>query len=239
MIKGGCTFWARQTFDSDIFYNKPDKWFKIWFFIVSRVNYKDNSTFKRGENLVTYYEIIERTKATKDQIYKAIKYFKTERMIDANKTTRGFIIKVLNYGIYQDIENYQDDSKTTARRQQDDTITKEGKEIKNKYISTYINYFNEKFKTSYQVTSERVKKLTIRLKMFTLEEILKALDNLSKSEFHQGDNDRGWKADPDFLIRNDEQIDKWLNTDLIKKDSSNINNLLKGSKNYEDFKRGL
>ena len=75
--------------------------------------------------------------------------------------------------------------------------------------------------------------------MFTLEEILKALDNLSKSEFHQGDNDRGWKADPDFLIRNDEQIDKWLNTDLIKKDSSNINNLLKGSKNYEDFKRGL
>lgn len=229
MIKGGFTLWARQSIDSDIFFYKPDKWFKIWFFIVNSVNYKKNKLFERGQNLITYEDIMRKTKATKTQTYKAIRFFKEKSMIDAEKTTRGFIIKVLNYSKYQCVENYTDDRETIERRLRDDreanTITKERKK-ENKEINTYMSSFNGKFKSSYQVTSGRDNKLSLRLKKFTLEEILKALDNLSKSKFHQGYNDRGWKADPDFLIRSDEQVDKWLNA-KPEQETGDINSLLK------------
>lgn len=77
--------------------------------------------------------------------------------------------------------------------------------------SKYINTFNKLFNTKYTITNGRKEKLKTRLKTFPLKKILSALDNLSKSKFHRGDNDRGWVADPDFLIRSDEQVDKWLN----------------------------
>jgi len=48
-IPGGATLWARQTVDSEIFYDKPDKWFKIWFYLVNKVNWKDDKKHERGE----------------------------------------------------------------------------------------------------------------------------------------------------------------------------------------------
>ena len=35
---------------------------------------------------------------------------------------------------------------------------------------------------------------------------------MSKIPFFQGKNDRGWTPDVDYLIRNDENVDKMLNT---------------------------
>jgi len=82
---------------------------------------------------------------------------------------------------------------------------------KSEYAEKYIQAFNKLFGTKYVLTDGRVKKLKLRFKNFTSEQITKALLNLSRSKFHRGDNDRGWKADPDFLIRSDEMVDKWVN----------------------------
>lgn len=98
-------------------------------------------------------------------------------------------------------------------RETHDSITEITTEIttKNKNIDTYVSLFNELFKKSFRVTKARNQKLQARLATYSLEEILQALRNLSQSQFHRGDNDRGWAADPDFLIRSDEQVDRWLN----------------------------
>ena len=47
-IDGGATLWARQTLESDIFYNKPHVWFKIWFYLINEANHKENKQFNRG-----------------------------------------------------------------------------------------------------------------------------------------------------------------------------------------------
>lgn len=75
----------------------------------------------------------------------------------------------------------------------------------------FLEKFNLLFSSHYQVTSGRQKKFSLRKKAFSLEQIIQALENLASSPFHRGKNDRGWRADPDFLLRSDEQIDKWLN----------------------------
>lgn len=78
-------------------------------------------------------------------------------------------------------------------------------------LSIFLGKFNTLFSSEYRETDGRKKTLKKRLEHYSLEQILKATENLSTSEWHRGKNERGWKADPDFLIRNDEQIDKWLN----------------------------
>ena len=78
-------------------------------------------------------------------------------------------------------------------------------------VNQIIEYFNNIFQTKYRLTADRNKKIKLRLKSYSLEEIKSAIDNLKQSSFHNGNNDRGWKAGIDFIIRNDEQIDKFLN----------------------------
>lgn len=114
LIKNGATVWARQTIDSDIFFYKPDKWFKIWFFIVNKVNYKDGNLFKRGEGLITYEDIMAQTRASKAQTHKCIKFLEKENMLASRRTTRGMIRIVLKYEEYQTLQNYKGNSKTTT-----------------------------------------------------------------------------------------------------------------------------
>jgi hypothetical protein len=78
-------------------------------------------------------------------------------------------------------------------------------------VSQVIQYYNQLFGTKYRVTSDRVKKIKLRLKTYTLDEIKIAIKNIKSSKFHNGENDRGWKATIDFIIRNDEKIDEFLN----------------------------
>jgi len=139
-IEGGFAIWAHKTTESDIFLAKPDKWFKIWFYIIDQMNYADNSKFKRGENFLSYEQIMRATGAKKDVVYRCIAWLKSVEMVATEKTTRGMVIFVPRYAEYQDIKNYYDDrerdsnqdSRATAARQPGDTINKEIKKLKKK-----------------------------------------------------------------------------------------------------------
>ncbi|PIR14046.1 hypothetical protein COV49_00200 [Candidatus Falkowbacteria bacterium CG11_big_fil_rev_8_21_14_0_20_39_10] len=132
-INGGATIWARQTIESEIFLYKPDKWFKIWFYIVNRAYFKEKNKFERGECFLKYSWIEEATGATKDQIYACVKWLKKERMLTTNKTTRGMHVKVLNYDKYQNFNNYkndmENDNETIQKLQISDTILKKDNNI--------------------------------------------------------------------------------------------------------------
>lgn len=59
------------------------------------------------------------------------------------------------------------------------------------------------------LTDERRRQIRARLKTFTVAQLCTAIDNLAASPFHGGENDRGWRANPQFLFRNDSQVDTW------------------------------
>lgn len=130
----GATIWARQTIESDIFFWKPDKWFKIWFFLVNEANYADTKQFKRGECFITYSEIMQATKATKDQVDKFMRWIKNQGMATTRKTTRGMVIKLCKYSQFQDSIKVKSDtpdvSKAKQKRNKSDTIQKNTKKTK-------------------------------------------------------------------------------------------------------------
>ncbi len=138
-IKKGATIWARQTIESDIFFWKPDKWFKIWFYIVNQVNHEDSKQFKRGEGFMTYESIKRGTKSTKGQVDSFIRWVKKSQMLTTRQTTRGMIVKVLKYDYYQTLDNYYynkkndktNEPRTNHARTTNDTINKNDKNIKN------------------------------------------------------------------------------------------------------------
>lgn len=52
-----------------------------------------------------------------------------------------------------------------------------------------------------KMTGQRERMLNARLKDSTLDEWLRVFDALERSNFCRGENDRGWKADFDFLLQ--------------------------------------
>lgn len=174
--KNGFTLWAKQTCDSKIFSDKPDHWFKVWFYIVSNVNFKENGRFERGQGLFTYNELVSvlTPKKSRSVIDRIMRWLKTDDMLTTRKTTRGFIITVLNYDKYQNLSNYLDDNKksnqTIGRRQVDDTIQKEGKKerIKNIYsdVESLTPEVIKEISTKYQVNTSFVEKQKQQLELY-------------------------------------------------------------------------
>jgi phage replication O-like protein O len=87
--------------------------------------------------------------------------------------------------------------------------TKEKKETIQKKGELFIEYFNEKTNRQFRVTNDRKNKLRLRLKTFTLEEVLKAVDNFVEWDWYKKHYDDRWVT-PDYLIRSDEQIEKFI-----------------------------
>lgn len=98
-------------------------------------------------------------------------------------------------------------------RSQKSEIRSKKSEIRNQKggdIENFLEVFNKVFNSQYRETVMRKKQLDSRLKTFTLDEIIQGVVEMSKNKFYTGENDRKWKADPDFFLRSDETIDKWV-----------------------------
>ena len=187
-INGGATIWARQTIDSDIFYNKPDKWFKIWFYLVNKANHKDNKELKRSNCFMKYEWIMEKTKATKNEVDHCIRWLKSAKQITTQTATRGFIIEVLNYGKFQQLENYKSDIKSEAigetkakqKRNKSDTIYKNVKNVKNeKEIKHIVGQMNKILDRGFLPTAKKTQSL-IRKRLsdgYTIENFKAVIKN--------------------------------------------------------------
>lgn len=75
----------------------------------------------------------------------------------------------------------------------------------------FMETFNERLGSKYQVTSGRREKYRLRRKTYSQEDLLQALENMVADKFYLGENDRGWRANPDFFLRSDEKVDEFLN----------------------------
>lgn len=213
-INGGATLWARQTIDSDVFYNKPDKWFKIWFYLINKVNYKDTKQFDRGSGFMKYDWITNATGATKDQVKHCLEYFKKATMIATRKATRGMVVKVINYNAFQNLDNYISheeshtgrNTKATQKPHRSHTILKKVKKVKNKKDITkvissvglkpnyalIINYLNKKTGSNFDPKNKS-----------TME--------LIRARFNEG------RTVKDFITVIDKKIETWLTDDKMNK----------------------
>lgn len=81
-------------------------------------------------------------------------------------------------------------------------------------LERVYNHYLDRFGTTagrYKLTDKRKTKLRNRLADCGAEMICEAIDHAREDYWYNGDNQRGWKADLDFIIRNYENVEKLAN----------------------------
>lgn len=131
--------WARKTIDSEIFYDKPAVWFKIWFFLINRVNYQKTRKWRRGQCFTTYQEIMESCKASYNEVHGCVKWLKKEKMLSTQKSTRGFHITIMKYGQYQNPGGYNPETNLVSI-QTESTLKEKNDNKDNKYREANASY---------------------------------------------------------------------------------------------------
>ncbi len=114
---GGAFQLARKLFSSEIWLNKPSSWKIIWIYILGKVNHQDNGKFMRGEGFFNFSQEIKAigNDITPDIIKKFTKYARESSMIRTTRSTRGVVIKVLNYDKYQSLDNFRSTKQGTSK----------------------------------------------------------------------------------------------------------------------------
>lgn len=152
--------------------------------------------------------------------YKSFLRLKNADLVTQDSNNRYTRFSICKWSEYQGSVTQDSNNEVTTKYQPSNNQVTHYKNkevrIKNKEKNTveiqsiydfYIDTFN-KNSNSYKLTDKRKKKIAQRLRDSGSELIRQAITNTSRSAFHNGDNDRGWSADLDFIIRSYEQVER-------------------------------
>jgi len=147
-IEGGYYIKARKIQNSVIAHAPPHVR-EIWDWLIKEANYKPHKVgtkiIERGQVLTTYQEIQEGLSwqiGYRKMTYKghqcetAMKLLVKHKMVTTERTTRGMIITICKYELYQSTNNYENHNGAEARTTTVDVMKPHGKGIKgNKEIN--------------------------------------------------------------------------------------------------------
>lgn len=145
------------------------------------------------------------------QIYRTdLKFLEKHQKLTTRITNRGTIARLVTASPFNINQQELTTDLTINQPPTNHQLTTKssGKEVP---IKTFIEEFNKRFQTEYQVTDNRTRQLQLRLKKYTMEQVLRSLHNMAMDPFNQGQNERAWVANPEYILRSDEQIDRFLN----------------------------
>lgn len=196
--------------------------FIVWIWLLTHANEDGVVTFGRNQ-------ISQDTGIHPSSVERVVAHFRSkmshEVKYEANKLYS--TITILNWSKYQSQPNNEAKYKRSISEVQPNTNKNKELRIKKNNIveiqsiyDLYINIFS-KDNSKYKLTDKRKSKIKARLKDCGEDMLVKAIRNTSNSSFHTGDNDRGWIADLDFIIRSYEQVEKLSNLDVS--DAKTIN----------------
>lgn len=202
----------RKVIDNEVFRND----FTAWHVFEVLLIMADKNTGKWSGGL---FQLSELTGIKKDTLYKCIKRLENAKMISRLVNTQYTVYSICKWSEYQrKIDSQQTAGKQPVNNEQ--TAGKTLTRIKNKELeinnnveiqSIYDHYVKcfEKNENRYKLSTNRKRLIATRLKDCGSELILEAITNISKQPFYRGDNDRGWSAGLEFILRNYEQVERF------------------------------
>lgn len=145
--------------------------------------------------------------------YKALLRLQNAKMVTLVSNTRYSEISICNWQKFQETVTLNGNtssntsSNTLTRIKNKESITNVIHVDAQRAFDLYLELFNKNPKTT-KLTKARREKLRLRLKENGYNQLEAAIRNTAASKWHRGDNDRGWKADLDYIIRSTEQVER-------------------------------
>lgn len=147
-------------------------------------------------------------------IYKSLKRLQKNGMISHVGKNKYSVISICNWSEYQcdgnnKVKTGEEQSKNRVRlNKKQEVRSKKYTLVETQSVyDLYVDKFHKNPNT-YKLTDKRKAKIRSRLKDAGYDMLEKAIINTASSPFHTGDNDRGWSADLDFIVRSYEQVEK-------------------------------
>lgn len=225
------------------------QWYKVpntkdtFLELLLSANWKDTKyrteTIPRGSVLTTMSKIAEATGLTKDEVRTALNHLKTSHDISHTKMYNELLITIHNYDYYQssdmgeseqvptgDPTRFPHDSHTVPthpdkeereEREEGTPIVPYG-DIVNAYNTTCTN-----LPTVTRLSDARKKAMSARFNSgYRMEDFEKLFQMAEASRFLKGGNNRNWRADFDWLIR-DANMAKVLDGKYSEQEAANGN----------------
>ncbi len=203
LIPGGYILLSRKLIESEI-WRKPPLYLKVWIYLLSRAQSSEYKNLKRGQLWITYQEIIDECswymgarieKPTKAQIFNVLEWMRkpcsadnagatpNATMITTSKATRGMVISIENFNVYQDSKNYESNTENNGA---DNTGIRSGRNRINKNNNIYTliiaSLQNEKLKQALQSFIDMREKKGKPLDEKGIKIILKKLESIAKND---------------------------------------------------------
>jgi hypothetical protein len=197
-------------------WNDPVK-FQWWIDILFAVNYSDTKVnigfklfeCKRGQSVKSLQTWADRWKTSKDTARNFLKLLEKDGMITHENIGKSTRITVCNYDDYQsDLHDSQTQSKRNPNAKPHKQERKEREEEKEIDIDfkKLAEYYNKELcpplsRVTIPLSDSRKNAVRLRAKEHGKENVFKMLNDVLKSDFLLGDNDKSWKASFDWIFK--------------------------------------
>jgi hypothetical protein len=162
-------------------------------------------------------QIARKLKVSPSSVYACLKTLESLAAIRQKPSSNMTTIYVCNWDKYQ----HKPDTnlaETTHTYREIDSNNLVSKDTKSSQVPVgtvtaiydlYVREFNAGAR--YKLSDSRKLKIRARLRDAGEDMLRRAISNTANSQWHRGDNDRGWTADLDYIIRSYEQVEKLAN----------------------------
>ena len=131
-IPGGCILLSRQIIKSEVWGWAPWQ-LKLWLFMLLRACHSDCPAhrLKRGQlrvgyqelrDAATYYAGVRPVRPSRPQVAKFIRRLRERNMVATAKATRGTVITILNYEVYQVLRHYEGNGESASEGRVKETL---------------------------------------------------------------------------------------------------------------------
>ena len=180
-------------------------------------------TIKRGSYMLSIEKLCDRWMWSRNKVKRYLDVLEREHMIVTRRTNKGTLVSVVNYCIYQNQDKQGEPPHEPTVELADEPQIKNirNKEDKNIYIVSndticqtqdvrrVVDKWNELEKygiasiKKLSSSSNRYRMLNARIKQFSLDDVLTAIENIKDSSFLQGKSDsrRPWVITFDWFVK--------------------------------------
>ena len=172
-------------------------------------------TIKRGSYMLSIEKLCDRWMWSRNKVKRYLDVLEREHMIVTRRTNKGTLVNVVNYCVYQ---NQEKQGEPPHEPQIKNIRNKEDKNIyivsndticQTQDVRRVVDKWNELEKYGIasikKLTSgsNRYRMLNARIKQFSLDDVLTAIENIKDSSFLQGKSDsrRNWVITFDWFVK--------------------------------------
>lgn len=221
----------RKILDNFLWEDRPFSRGQAWIDLILIANHEDKTTIfngnvveiKRGQKMTSLRKLSDRWGWSITKTKKFLEVLQSEKMLTYKSNSKNTVYTIVNFNDYQEKQEHKNNTKITQKENRNKTEIKQKETNKNdkndkndknifnnlsndKLFVPLIERWNELPDTISKISTlkkdtQRYKMLSQRINEYGADKVLEAIEQIKRSSFLLGKNDRGWTITFEWFVR--------------------------------------